>query len=383
MSSANKQQGQKSQKKEPVIRIKDVMGYLEEWAPKGLQESYDNSGLIVGDAGQQVSGALICLDSIEEVIDEAIRLGCNLVIAHHPIVFSGLKSITGRTYIERTIIKAIKNDVAIYAIHTNLDNVATGVNKEIADRIGLEKVSILSPKNEQLTKLVVFVPQDDAPGVREAMFKAGAGQIGDYDQCSFNTEGVGTFRAGDETNPHVGEKGQQHHEQEIRVETIVPNYRLRPVLSQMIEAHPYEEVAYDLYPLKNSLNTIGSGMIGDLPAEEDMMDFLVRVKFLFGAGTIRHTAIPEKNKVKRVAVCGGSGSFLLGAAKAGKADVFITSDYKYHQFFDADGAIVIADIGHFESEQFTIELIGQKLTEKFTTFAVHFTEVDTNPVNYL
>ena len=364
------------------MKIRDVISYLEEWAPKGYQESYDNSGLIVGNKDAQVSGVVVCLDSIEEVIDEAISKKCNLVVAHHPIVFSGLKSLTGRNYIERTIIKAIKNDVAIYAIHTNLDNVQTGVNKEISDRIGLVNQQILSPKRDSLVKVVVFVPRANADEVRTSMCNAGAGSIGDYDHCSFNIEGTGTFRANEGTNPHVGEIGKIHREEEVRIETIVSKAQLGGVLSAMISAHPYEEVAYDVYELQNTDQTIGSGMVGDLEKEEELMDFLLRIKFAFEAGTVKYTDAVKKT-VKRVAVCGGSGSFLLGAAKASGADVFITSDYKYHQFFDADGDIVIADIGHFESEQFTIELIGKKLSEKFTTFAVHFTEVDTNPVNYL
>ena len=365
------------------MKVKDVTRFLETWAPRGYQESYDNSGLIVGNANAEVTGVIVSLDSTEAVVDDAISRGCNLIVAHHPIVFSGLKTFTGKNYIERTVMKAIRNDVAIYAIHTNLDNVADGVNKEICDRLNLLNTKILASKSNELVKLVVFVPKDKAEVVRAAMFNAGAGSIGNYDECSFNLEGTGTFRAGAGTDPYVGNQGEQHQESEVRIETIVSKAVLGKVLGEMIAAHPYEEVAYDIYPLDNKNQNIGSGMVGELEAEVPLDAFLNTVKTTFKCGVVRYTDPTEKTTVKKVAVCGGSGSFLLGAAKGVGADIFITSDYKYHQFFDADGQIVIADIGHYESEQFTIDLIHRRLTEKFTTFAVHFTQVETNPVNYL
>jgi dinuclear metal center YbgI/SA1388 family protein len=364
------------------MKIKEVIEELELWAPITYQESYDNSGLIVGDKEIEITGALICLDSIEEVIDEAITKKCNLVIAHHPIVFSGLKTFVGKDYIQRTIIKAIKNDIAIYAIHTSLDHVIDGVNSEICNRLGLVNQKILAPKKDLLSKLAVFVPKDHLDLVRDEMFKYGAGSIGKYDECSFVTQGEGSFRASDNSKPHVGEIGERHYEAEVKIEVIVPNYRLHKVIGGMIAVHPYEEVAYDIHPMQNTLSEVGSGMIGNLEKEENILDFLARVKETFKAGAIKYTSVAENPTVKTVAVCGGSGSFLLNNATAQKADVFITSDFKYHQFFDGKG-IVIADIGHFESEQFTIELIGRRLKEKFTTFAVHFTKVNTNPVNYL
>jgi len=364
------------------MKIKEVISELELWAPTTYQESYDNSGLIVGDKEAEITGALICLDSIEEVIDEAIAKKCNLVIAHHPIVFSGLKTFVGKDYIQRTVIKAIKNDIAIYAIHTNLDHVIDGVNSEICNRLGLVNQKILAPKKDQLSKLAVFVPKENLDQVRDEMFKAGAGSIGKYDECSYVGEGQGSFRAGDNTKPYVGEIGERHYESEVKIEVVVPNYKLHQVIRKMVEAHPYEEVAYDIHPINNATKDIGSGMIGNLEKEENVTEFLKRVKETFKAGVVKYTSAAEIKTVRTVAVCGGSGSFLLNNAIAQKADVFITSDFKYHQFFDGKG-IVIADIGHFESEQFTIELIGRRLKEKFTTFAVHFTEVNTNPVNYL
>lgn len=361
--------------------IKDVIDYLESWAPKAYQESYDNSGLIVGDKNQAVSGVLVCLDSTEDVVQEAVDKNCNLVVAHHPIIFSGLKSLTGKNYIERTIIKAIKHDIAIYAIHTNLDNVIDGVNRKIGEKLDLQNLQILRPKTDVLKKLITFVPKAHLETVRNALFSAGAGHIGNYDACSFSSEGEGTFRGGENTDPYVGEKGKIHAEVEFKLEVIAPNAVLSEVLNALLESHPYEEVAYDLIPLNNTYHNIGSGMIGELSKEVSEKDFLSHVKRTMKAGVVRHTEFLQK-PIKKVAFCGGSGSFLLEAAKAKKADVFITADYKYHQFFDADNEILIADIGHFESEQFTIELIAHQLTKKFTKFAVHLTEVNTNPVNY-
>ncbi len=364
------------------MKVKDITGYLESLAPLAYQESYDNSGLIVGDPQQKVKKALICLDSIEEVMDEAIRKKCDMVIAHHPIVFSGLKRFNGRTYIERVVMKAIKNNIAIYAIHTNLDNVTGGVNTMIAKKLGLENVRILAPKKELLRKLVVFCPVKDAAKVRQAIFDAGAGVIGDYDQCSFNVEGTGTFRASDAANPYVGEKNELHHEEEVRIETIYPTHIESQLLRAMMAAHPYEEVAYDSYPLNNKHGGVGSGMVGELPKAKKTLSFLKELKKKMKADAVRYTN-PVSEEVKTIAICGGSGSFLLPQAMAAGADVFVTADYKYHQFFDAEGKIVIADIGHYESEQFTIELLGDLLMKKFPKFAVHLTEINTNPINYI
>lgn len=364
------------------ITIGDITRYLETIAPPSLQESYDNSGLLTGQSNWKCTGALITLDSTEAVIDEAIAEGCNLVIAHHPIIFSGLKKLNGKNYIERTIIKAIKNDVAIYSIHTNLDNVSLGVNKEIADRIGLINTQILTHKESTLRKLVVFVPKAQAEEVRQAMFNAGAGHIGQYSHCSFNIAGQGTFKGGAGTNPYVGEPGQLHTEEEVRVESILPAYLEEAVVKAMIAAHPYEEVAYDIYRPDNKSNNIGSGMAGELQSAVDEIDFLKQLKQTFNCGVVKYTQLLGK-PVKKVAVCGGSGRFLLNDAIRAGADVFVTSDFKYHDYFDADNRIVVADIGHFESEQFTKQLLEGLLIKKFTTFAVRVSKTGTNPVNYL
>lgn len=364
------------------MKAADIINFLEELAPPSLQESYDNSGLLVGDRNTEVTGVLLSLDCTEDVIDDAISQGCNLIVSHHPIVFGGLKRFNGSNYVERTVIKAIKNDVLLYAIHTNLDNVQSGVNAKIAEKLGLTDVRVLQRKSGRLKKVVTFCPTSHAEAVREAMFAAGAGSIGNYDNCSFNLEGQGTFRGNDNSDPFVGEKGKTHTEPEVRIETILPDFRLKAVLSAMREAHPYEEVAFDVYALENSWKEVGSGMIGELPAEMDALDFLRSLKTIMKTDCVRYT-LPHRASVKRVAVCGGSGSFLLKDAIAQKADILITGDFKYHQFFDAENSIIIADIGHYESEQFTMELLAEKLADKFPTFAARLTRVRTNPINYL
>ncbi len=361
--------------------IKEVTDYLESIAPLALQESYDNAGLIVGNDSVEVKGILICLDSTEEIIEEALKNNCNLVIAHHPIVFNGLKKLNGKNYVERTVIKAIQNNIAIYAAHTNLDNIQQGVNAEICKRLGLKNYKILSPKGNLLKKLVTFCPAEQTEKVRQALFNAGCGHIGKYDECSFNAEGTGTFRPGEGTNPFVGEKGKQNLEKEIRIETIFESYNESKVIRALFEAHPYEEVAYDVYALTNTYQHVGSGMIGELNSPMSEPDFLKQLKSVMKTGCVRHTKLAGK-KVTKVAVCGGSGSFLLDDAIRENADVFVTADFKYHQFFDADGKVVIADIGHYESEQYTKELFHDLLVKKFSTFAIRLSEVDTNPVKY-
>lgn len=361
--------------------LKDVTNFLENFAPLSLQESYDNAGLITGDLNTEITTILITLDVTEEVVEEAIRKKAQLIVAHHPIIFSGLKTITGKNYIERTIIKAIKNDISIYAAHTNLDSVDGGVNRKICEKLGLQSCKILQPAGQLLKKLVTFIPVESADMVREAVFNAGAGNIGNYDSCGFVAEGFGSFRGNENSNPFVGKKGEIHSEKEVRFETIFPSYLQGRIIEALLKSHPYEEVAYDIYSLENKNNKIGMGMVGSLAKPVPETEFLKLLKSTFNTGLIKHTALKGK-PVEKVAVCGGSGSFLLNAAIAAGADFFVSGDFKYHQFFDAENKIIIADIGHFESEQFTKELFYELLTNKFPTFAVHLSEVGTNPVFY-
>ncbi|GAB4135607.1 MAG: Nif3-like dinuclear metal center hexameric protein [Bacteroidia bacterium] len=363
------------------MKVKEIVRYLEELAPPALQESYDNCGLITGNTDAAVTGITVALDCTEDVVEDAIRNNCNMIVAHHPIVFSGLKKITGRNYIERTVIKAIRNDIAIYAIHTNLDNVETGVNARICEQLQLSGISVLSPKKNMLRKLSVYCPQTHTEQVMEAMFKAGAGNIGNYDECSFRYAGKGTFRAYDKANPFIGEKGVRHEEAEYKIEVVFPAFLESKVITEMISAHPYEEVAYDIMVMENAWQQTGSGMIGHLPKIMQPLEFLAYVKKHLNAQVIRYTPVKDKN-IEKVAVCGGSGSFLLNDAIRAGADAFITGDFKYHQFFDGEGKILIADVGHFESEQFTVELLFDRLKEKFPTFAVRKTEINTNPITY-
>jgi len=363
------------------MKIAEIISFLETIADPSLQESYDNTGLITGESNWECSGIIVSLDAIEEVVKEAIERKCNLIVAHHPIIFGGLKKINGKNYVEKTVIAAIKNDIAIYAIHTNLDNVIDGVSAKMAKMLGLQNVSILSQKENTLKKLFTFVPIDKAGDVRNAIFNAGGGHIGNYSECSFNVEGTGTFKAGEKTDPYVGKKGEQHQEKEIKIEVIFPSFMQQKIVTAMKQAHPYEEVAYDIIELFNKHQNIGSGVIGELPVVLSENDFLQTLKETFKVPVVRHTALLNK-PVKKIAVCGGAGNFLITKALAASADAYITADIKYHEFFDTNGRMLIADIGHYESEQFTIDLLAENLLQKFPTFAILKTKVQTNPVRY-
>jgi dinuclear metal center YbgI/SA1388 family protein len=365
-----------------MITIRDLVDHLEAFAPPAFQEDYDNSGLLTGDPAQPATATLVALDCTEEIVDEAIATGANMIIAHHPIVFRPLKRITGRDHIERTIIKAIRNNIAIYAIHTNLDNVYRGVNNKIASRIGLKNLTILLPKSDTLSKLVTFVPTGKTEHVLASLHAAGAGNIGDYKQCSFRVQGTGTFLPGTEADPTIGKRGRTEHVAEDRIEVIFPSHLRDRLLTALTKSHPYEEVAYYLTRLENENQEVGAGLIGTLEQPAEPIEFLKRLKSSMGTKCVRHTALVGR-KIERVAVCGGAGSFLLPVAIRKGADAFVTADFKYHEFFGAEGKLVIADIGHYESEQFTKELIAEVLWEKFPTFAINFSKTNTNPISYL
>lgn len=363
------------------MAISEILSFLETIAPPYLQETYDNTGLLTGHPSWECSGILCSLDVTEQVVLEAVEKGCNLVVSHHPLIFHGLKKITGRNYVERAVISAIKNDIAIYAIHTNLDNIINGVNGKMGDKLGLINRQILKPRPYSLKKLFTYVPLESAEKVRSSIFEAGGGQIGNYRDCSFNTPGEGTFKPGEGTHPSVGKIGQRHIEKEIKIEVIFPSWLENKILDALRKSHPYEEVAYELISLDNQYQDTGSGLIGDLPNLISGEDFLHKVSKVFKPGFIRHTPLTNRD-VKKVALCGGAGAFLISSAIQAGADFYITSDVKYHEFFEADSNLVIADIGHFESEQFTIDLLSEVLQQKFLTFAVLKTGVNTNPVNY-
>ncbi|MDR1348388.1 MAG: Nif3-like dinuclear metal center hexameric protein [Prevotellaceae bacterium] len=364
------------------MKIKDVVQCIEEYAPLHYQENFDNAGLIVGSDEAKTGSALLCVDITEEIIDEAISKNINLVISHHPVVFSGLKKITGQNSTQRIVAKAIKYDIALYAAHTNMDNVACGVNSKICEKLGLVDCEILSPLKNELAKIAVFVPESHAEKVRNAMFKAGAGSIGAYDSCSFCTQGRGTFRAGENANPFAGEKGKLHIENEVKIEMIAQKHDLAKIKNAILENHPYEEIACDIYSLDNKYKNAGSGMIGNLSKPMTHDEFYKHLKNIFSLKIIRSTK-PVSKTVFRVAVCGGSGSFLLGDAIANQADIFVSSDFKYHQFFDAENKITIADIGHFESEQFTVEIFCDIIKKNLPNFAAQIAEKNINPIFYI
>jgi dinuclear metal center YbgI/SA1388 family protein len=363
------------------MKIADVITFLESLAHPSLQEHYDNAGLLTGDSSWECKGILCTLDATEMVVKEAIEKKCNLIIAHHPIIFGGLKKINGKNYVEKTVITAIKNDIAIYAIHTNLDNVIGGVSGKMAELLGLKNVTTLLPKPGSLKKLYTFAPIDKAEQVRNAIFAAGGGFIGNYSEASFNVQGEGTFKAEPGAHPYTGEIGKRHFENEIRIEVIIPAYLEQKIVSAMKHAHPYEEVAFDVIELSNTNERVGAGAVGDLEQPMTEKEFLSRLKDVFRLKMIRHTALSDR-EVKRVALCGGAGSFLIPKALAAGAEAYVTADMKYHEFFDANDRLLIADIGHYESEQHTSGLLKEVLEQKFPTFAVLKTAVNTNPVHY-
>ncbi len=363
------------------MKIKEIIDSLEQLAHPTLQEDYDNSGLLIGDKNINCTGALISLDVTEKVVEEAKARKCNLIISHHPLIFREVKKITSDNYVSRTIVSAIKNDIAVYAIHTNLDNVSHGVNSKIAEKLGLRNCTVLFPKDGQLKKLVTFSPVVNAEDVRNALFAAGAGAIGKYSECSFNVSGEGTFKAGEGTNPFVGKQGESHTEPEIRIEVIFPPHIKSALLTALKQAHPYEEVAYYIQSLDNLEEFTGSGLVGELDQPLSPKALLEKLKLQFNLSVIRHTDY-KSECINRIAVCGGSGFFLLPNAIASGAQAYITSDIKYHDFFEAEGEILLADIGHFESEQFTIDLLSEILSEKYPNFAVLKSETKTNPIRY-
>lgn len=363
------------------MKVQDVMDHMESLAPLAYTEDFDNTGLLVGDAQMELTGVLVTLDALEAVVDEAIEHGCNMIVSFHPIVFKGLKKITGKTYVERVVLKAIQNNIALYAIHTALDNSWNGVNAEICARIGLMDRKVLMPKTGSILKLTTFVPTQEAEAVRNALFEAGAGAIGNYDHCSFNIVGTGTYNGNEESNPTRGEKGQTQFEEEVQIGVILEARLKGRVMKALMQAHPYEEVAYELVTLDNPNQKIGMGMVGTLDTPMDEQAFLAHLKQTFHTGVVRHSALRDK-PVQKVAVLGGSGAFAIGAAKAAGADFYVTADLKYHDFYQAEGQIVLADIGHYESEQFTKDLIVAHLSKKITNFALVLSQKNTNPITY-
>ncbi len=361
--------------------IADVIDHLEDLAPVATAEDFDNVGLLVGDRKTKLTGVLITLDTLEEVVDEAISTNCNLIVSFHPIIFSGLKKITGKNYVERAVIKAIRNNVAIYAIHTALDNHHLGVNKVICDKLLLKNTKVLIPGKNKINKLITYVPSANAKSLRNKLFEAGAGAIGNYDNCSFNLEGEGSFKPNEDANPAIGKKGELHFEKETQIGVVFPSHLESRILQTLFKEHPYEEVAYELTTLNNAHQNLGMGMTGELEEPMEETEFLALLKNTFNTGCIKHSALRGK-PVKKVAVLGGSGSFAIENAKKAGVDFFITADLKYHDFYKAEGNLVLADIGHYESEQYTKDLIHSYLSKKISNFALILANTKTNPIKY-
>ncbi len=364
------------------MKIKEIVSALDRFAPLPLQDGFDNAGLQIGLTEAEATGALLCLDVTEAVLDEAIALGCNLVISHHPLIFKGYKSITGKDYAERCILKAIRNDMVLYAAHTNLDNAKGGVNYKIAEKIGLKHLQVLEPQRNSLLKLVTFVPTEQAERVRKALFAAGCGNIGGYDSCSYNLKGEGTFRAGENTHPFCGSIGELHREEEVRIETILPSYKKGEVVRALLSAHPYEEPAFDLYPLENEWTQAGAGIVGELETPETGLEFLKRIKKIFEVECVKHNRLTGR-EIQKVALCGGAGAFLIPQAICSGADIFITGEIKYHDYFGHEDEILLAEIGHYESEQYTKEIFYSIIRDLFPNFALHLSKINTNPIKYL
>jgi dinuclear metal center YbgI/SA1388 family protein len=364
------------------MKLAELCSYLDSVVPLSFQEGYDNSGLQVGMPGKEISSGMISFDVTEEVIDEACSAGCDIIISHHPLIFSNIKNIDGRTHIDRILIKAIKNDIAIYSSHTNLDVFRHGVSRKMAEKLKLKKIKVLSPLKKKLLKLVAYVPESHIEKVREAVFEAGAGVIGNYDQCGFTISGTGSFRGNEETSPFTGEKGKIHFEKELRFETVLFSHLKTRVIKALLDSHPYEEVAYDIYSLENDNIEEGLGCTGELAEPLGEEDFLKLISSVFQSKGIRYSKLAGK-KIRKVALCGGSGSSLLEDAIKSQADAFITGDIKYHSYFDAENRILLIDTGHFESEKFASEILYDLINKKFPTFALRFSSINTNPINYL
>ncbi|EDP95589.1 Nif3-like dinuclear metal center hexameric protein [Kordia algicida OT-1] len=361
--------------------VQDIISHIEELCPLAYAEDFDNVGLLVGDHTQKVSGVLISLDTLENVVDEAIEKKCNMIVSFHPIIFSGLKKITGKTYVERVVLKAIKHDIAIYAMHTALDNSWNGVSDRICDELGLTNKSILIPQKGTIKKLVTFVPKKDAEKLREALFAVDAGNIGNYSNCSFNTEGIGSFQGNEASNPTVGEKGKTHYENEIQIGITFAKHLEGKIIRTLHQNHPYEEVAYEITTLENTNQHIGMGMVGSFKQPINEMHFMTLLKTKMKVPVVRHSALSGK-MIQKVAVLGGSGSFAISAAKRAGADAYVTADLKYHDFYQAENQIILADIGHYESEQYTKILLFEYLTKKIPNFAFILSAENTNPIKY-
>lgn len=363
------------------MKINQIVQILEEWAPTSYAEDFDNVGLLVGNKNRSCTAALITHDVSVAVVEEAIANNCNLIICFHPIIFKGLTAITGKNYVEKTVLKAIENKIAIYALHTALDNHEFGISYHLGQLLSLTKQRILIPQKNNLFHLTTYVPISDKEKLLTALHDAGAGSLGNYSHCSFSVAGEGRFLPHQNSTPAIGEKNAMTHVEEVQIGVIVPKHTQQKVLNALENAHPYETVAYELIAIENQHPNIGLGSIGELKSPLPINDFLKKVKSALNIPYIRHSESGKKN-IKTVAVLGGSGSFCIDAAKRQGADALVTADLKYHDFFKAEKDLLLIDAGHYETEQFTKRLILEYLTKKIPNFAFTLSEENTNPVKY-
>ena len=363
------------------MKIKEITNILSEWAPLTYAEEFDNVGLLVGNENATCQQAMITHDVSEEVVEEAILNKCELIICFHPIIFSGLKSITGKNYVEKTVIKAIENKIAIYAIHTALDNHRYGISYQLGKTLGLVNQQILIPKTDTLLHLNTYVPGDHKETVLAALHAAGAGELGNYSETSFSVTGQGSYKGNELSQPAIGEKNKSTTTTEEKLSLIVPQHSKNKVIKALMDTHPYESIAYELTATLNSNPTLGMGSVGELPEVMPSMTFLTHMKKTLGVPFIRHS-ISTKKEIKKVAVLGGSGSFCIDAAIRNGADALVTADLKYHDFFKVENDLLLVDAGHYETEHFTKKLIHEYLTKKMPNFAFTLSEVNTNPVKY-
>ena len=364
------------------MKLRELCAWLDSEAPLSFQESYDNSGLQIGEPGSEISSALLTVDVTEKVVEEAITAGCNVIISHHPLIFTPVKKISGRNSTERIISRCIRNDISVYSAHTNLDIAHHLVSRKMAEKLGLVETKVLSPQENKLMKLVTYIPESHLDKVRNAIFDAGAGVVGNYDRCGFALQGTGSFRGNEGSDPFVGEPGKLHFENEVRFETVMFAHMRDRVMDALLANHPYEEVAYDLYSLENRNIDSGLGCIGTLQEEMEERSFVKMVSEVFGARSVRFSD-PTGKKINKVAVCGGSGSSLVRDAILQGADAFVTAEIKYHTFFETENRILLVDTGHYESEKYSVEVLKELIIKKFPKFALRFSEINTNPINYL
>jgi len=364
------------------MTIKQVTQFLEQKFPLYLQEDFDNCGVQCGDVRQEITGAMVCFEMSEQVIDEAIAEGCNLVISHHPLILKrGITKILPTDRVGAMICKALAHNMVLYSMHTNIDSGVGGGNDVFAEKLNLQNVKVLEPHKGLYRKLVVFVPKENAEALKSALFEIGCGVQGNYDSCGYTVHGQGQFRPLKGANPHIGEENQLEHVEEERIEMIYPTGLQRTVVQAIYEHHPYEEPAFDLLPLENESRTIGLGRIGELPKVMPVSEFLECLKDKLGFEHCRYAGDTTK-MIHKVAVCGGGGSSFIDLAIASGADAYVSGDFKYHDFFKSHSGTLLVDIGHYEGEYFIKNIIHQQIKENFTNFAALISKMEKVEVKY-